>query len=418
MMGEPGWRFGMLHLTRHVARFRQIDRAYAQTREGRGYFRQGQYERALRYFNEAIAQAPNYAEAHIGRGRTYYALQQYERARADFTSALLFDRKAFEAHFWLGQTLYVLHEYQEALTAYNRALQIHTKDAAAHNSRGQVYFHLQEYQRALADFERALKLSPQFALAFTNRGLTYLALRQFTKALRDFHLALALDPAQRRAYVGSGQAFFILKDYARSLTFYRRALQIVPTCQVYNNLGVSLDARRERLQAIEAYTRAIELDPTQYVPYNNRGWSHYAMHDFAAAQADFEQAIALSPTDAYDAYLNLAWTLAERGRYADALDECNHVLLWGIKDAQAYAHRARIYCWKGDYEQGLADCARALQLDSTSAEAHGVHGLIAYQQKRYAEASTAFEKARKLGHDLFWLDEAEQAARDALQPIS
>jgi len=214
--------------------------------------------------------------------------------------------------------------------------------------------------------------------------------------------------------VGSGQALFALRDYERALTFYQQALQIAPTCQVYNNLGVTLDARGERARAIEAYSRAIELDPTQWTPYNNRGWSHYVAKDTTAALANFEQAIAIAPQEAYDAYLNLAWIYAERGQYAYALEECNHVLLWGIRDALAYAHRARVYYLQGNHQQALADCVQALHVDIDSAEACGVRGLIMYQQKNYEEALSLFAKARELGHDLFWLDEAEKATRSIL----
>ena len=99
------------------------------------------------------------------------------------------------------------------------------------------------------------------------------------------------------------------------------------------------------------------------------------------------------------------------------MEECNHVLLWGIKDALAYAHRARVYYWQENYDQALADCTQALHIDIGSAEALGVRGLLLYRQKKYKEALSFFEKARELGHDLFWLDEAELATRSALQLV-
>ena len=66
---------------------------------------------------------------------------------------------------------------------------------------------------------------------------------------------------------------------------------------------------------------------------------------------------------------------------------------------------ARVYCWQGDYEQALADCARALEIDDKCEDAYGVRGLIAYEQKEYEHALADFERARELGHNLFWLDE-------------
>jgi regulator of sirC expression with transglutaminase-like and TPR domain len=53
----------------------------------------------------------------------------------------------------------------------------------------------------------------------------------------------------------------------------------------------------------------------------------------------------------------------------------------------------------------MADCARSLEIDPECADTYGVRGLIYYQQEQYGLALVDFERARELGHNLFWLDE-------------
>jgi serine/threonine-protein kinase len=411
MNAQPGWRSGLLRLKRRLMHVRKRDRAYASSRQGWNYLLQGQYARALSLFNEALATAPAYAHALTGRGRTYYGMRQYERAKADFAHALRLKTRNFEAQFWLGQTLYTLAEYHEAINAYSRALWSNARAWAAYANRAQTYVCIQEYHKALADFSSALQLSPASALTYTNRGLTYLALKQYKEALADLNHALERDPQQRRAYFGKGQAHYGLKDYQQALACYRQALDLAPTCQTYNNLGITLDALGEHTRAIDAYTRAIACDPVHWVPYNNRGWSYLALQENASALADVERAIAICPTEAYAAYLNRAWIFAGRRQYGRALEECDHILVWGIHDALAYAYRAGIRYWQGEDEQALADCICSLEKDPSCIEAYGVRGLVYRRQGRSEDAQTALAHARTLGHNLFWLEEETTARR-------
>lgn len=50
-------------------------------------------------------------------------------------------------------------------------------------------------------------------------------------------------------------------------------------------------------QALQDYTKAIELDPGFAEAYYNRGVSHYELGRYAEAIADFTRAIELNPQD-------------------------------------------------------------------------------------------------------------------------
>ena len=52
---------------------------------------------------------------------------------------------------------------------------------------------------------------------------------------------------------------------------------------------------QEYQQAIDDYTRAIELDPTNALCYSNRGEAYQRLAQFDLAIADFELALAMEP---------------------------------------------------------------------------------------------------------------------------
>jgi tetratricopeptide (TPR) repeat protein len=73
-------------------------------------------------------------------------------------------------------------------------------------------------------------------------------------------------------------------------------------------------------EAIELYSRAIELAPGDWRPYRFRGHRHISLREFDAAVLDLEKARELAPLNWDVAYhLGLAYFLA--GRFDDAADE-------------------------------------------------------------------------------------------------
>ncbi len=65
----------------------------------------------------------------------------------------------------------------------------------------------------------------------------------------------------------------------------------------FNDMGNRYSRNGVYDQAIDNYTRAIELDGTFAEAYFNRGVSHYELGMYAESIADLTRAIELNPTD-------------------------------------------------------------------------------------------------------------------------
>ncbi len=84
-------------------------------------------------------------------------------------------------------------------------------------------------QRALSVLERAIALRPDLAEAWRQKGSVLITLGRGEEALAAFELALSLDPTQAGAHAGIGRVHFVLRgDFARAVGAYERALALNP----------------------------------------------------------------------------------------------------------------------------------------------------------------------------------------------
>ena len=69
---------------------------------GVDYATQGDYENAIKEYDEAIRLDPQFAIAYINRGSAYTDLEQYERAIEDYDEAIRLDPQADGAYWGRG----------------------------------------------------------------------------------------------------------------------------------------------------------------------------------------------------------------------------------------------------------------------------------------------------------------------------
>ena len=89
----------------------------------------------------------------------------------------------------------------------------------------------------------------------------------------------------------------------------------------YNNRGHIYYQKGQYEKAISAFTKAIEINPTDERAYSIRGLSYAGKRQYDKAISDINKALEINPSDA-EAYNNLAWILATcpDPRYRDGIE--------------------------------------------------------------------------------------------------
>jgi tetratricopeptide (TPR) repeat protein len=221
---------------------------------------------------------------------------------------------------------------------------------------------------AIAALGDAVKADPKFALGFAQLGEAYRLKYQLDKntkwideALANCQKAAQLDDRLPVVYVTLGHIHRNTGKYDLALQEYQRALQLDPR---------SADA-------------VIGLAES----YDNAGRT-------ADAEAAYRRAIALRP-DYWDGYNELGVFLDNHQRYDEAIIQFRHAIDLTPDNASVYLNLGAVYIDSGDPKHYL-DAERALRKSITlepSYPAYANLGNLYIQEKRYAEAAAAVEKA-------------------------
>ena len=85
----------------------------------------GQFELALRFLDDLVRLAPDFAEGWNKRATVYFLLEEYGRSVADIERTLALEQRHFGALAGLGMILERLGDKQGAMRAYRRGLEVH-----------------------------------------------------------------------------------------------------------------------------------------------------------------------------------------------------------------------------------------------------------------------------------------------------
>jgi tetratricopeptide (TPR) repeat protein len=154
-------------------------------------------DRAIVFFERAVALDPGYARAHMLLGATLDLKGDYlttpelsERALVCLDRALALRPDSAEIWRYRGSAFVTLGRDEEALAAFELALGLNPMDASAQAGIGRVHFILRgDFARAVVAYERALATNPR-------AGWAALQLAHCATLLRDFQKA---EAAARRA---------------------------------------------------------------------------------------------------------------------------------------------------------------------------------------------------------------------------
>lgn len=107
-------------------------------------------------------------------------------------------------------------------------------------------------------------------------------------------------------------------------------------------------------QAIEAYSKVINLDPEYVEALLGRGGVYVDLGDFQRAIEDYDKAIAINPNNAL-AYAGRGFADLRLGDFQQAIKDCGRAISINPEDAAYYYNRGTAYSNLGDYKSATED---------------------------------------------------------------
>jgi Flp pilus assembly protein TadD len=226
--------------------------------------------------------------------------------------------------------------------------------------------------------------------------------RQYDLAAETYGLIVKDDPDFATAEVGRADALFLAGREGASLDLLRALAADRPDdLDVQTALGNGLRRSKDFSGAITAYNRVIDLIKTP-VPQNwplffSRGIAHEQMGDFAFAEADFRQALALNPNQ--PAVLNyLGYSLVDRGEKLDeALGMIKRAVAAQPESGYIVDSLAWAYFRLGRFAEALPPMERASLLEPVDPIVTDHLGDVYWANGRKREAQFQWRRALSYG---------------------
>jgi tetratricopeptide (TPR) repeat protein len=143
--------------------------------DGQKFYADGDFDRALFAFSDAIQLAPKEAGGYSARCIVYQVKGDYDRALADCNEALRLDPNAVQAlnnRCWIRAA--AGRDLSQMLADCDAALRIDPGEANFLDTRGFAYLRLGQYNKSIADYDAALRAEPKNAGSLYGRGLAKL----------------------------------------------------------------------------------------------------------------------------------------------------------------------------------------------------------------------------------------------------
>ncbi|HEX7121405.1 MAG TPA: protein kinase, partial [Gemmatimonadaceae bacterium] len=223
-----------------------LPQRYTQNVRAYGLYLKGRYEwnkrtqdavqEGIRYFEQAIAEDPQYAPAYVGLADSYALHVDYRnvpvhegfaRARAYAERALQLDDSLAEAHASLAWTLFI-YDW--------------------------------DWDGAAREFRRAIALAPSYASAHQWYAVFLASRGQKDEAIVEAHMAQDLDPASVSIRRTTGWTYYYARRYEQARLHVDRAVAMNPLAEEsYRILGLSLVELGRHDEAVRVLSESTEL---------------------------------------------------------------------------------------------------------------------------------------------------------------
>ena len=238
-------------------------------------------EKAIAWFNQALAHDSRYAPAYAGLADCYYGLSNIyyppaevmPKAKWAAQKALEIDETLGEAHATLAlvSSLYEFNRV-DAEKSFRRALELKPSDAQTHLLYGIHLAGMGRFSEAIAEVEEARKLDPASPAMNGYIGLPLFLARRYDEIIRRLQPMADRHPDYHHPYVWLALAYEQKGDWARAIAAMEKAYRLdgqpealAQLGHVYASSGRPADARRvlsdleqlSRKRYVSAYNFAV-----------------------------------------------------------------------------------------------------------------------------------------------------------------
>jgi tetratricopeptide (TPR) repeat protein len=343
---------------------------------------------ALRDFEQAVAINPEYA-AWAGRGLANSCFENWDQALKDYDKALSIDPSLAFVHHNLGSHYFYEGDYEKALEEHSRSVAIDPTRSGTWTARAEALTKLGQYGECIISTTRALEVNPEEWFAYTNRAFCNAMLENHSAAIEDYEIFLAHDDMNVQTWYNLGYSQYHSGMNEEAVTSYSKTLELDPSYyQAYINRGLAYVDLEKYEEALADFNHALEFGDIPFA-YSGRGDAYYGLKEYDMAIAEYEKAIFMMQGGSSSAhsYCMVALNYYETGRYEDALNaaKTGYDLNPACGGQRVLEIQARSYYALGDYEQAILYMNKTIQIGEYTL-GYYYRGIMYHDAGKYEEA--------------------------------
>ncbi len=263
------------------------------------------------------------AQSYAAEGQAHYEAGRLASAIDAYTQAIALEPNRVDVLVTLSRILALADRTEEALRRAERAAQIAPKSAPAHAALAMAYdwhgtwlaLHGRDaeagehFRKAISEALAAISFDPNYPEAHAYLAEAYMDQGRLVEAIEAAQAALDIDPARPDVQRAVGYVRESQGNYRGAVEAYREAIRFDPNVPYlwlalgrnYRILTIAADAGYFD-DAVQAFERALQIDPKYGPAYDELGWTYYNVQDYRQAAETLEEAIAVDPNSwsAYD----------------------------------------------------------------------------------------------------------------------
>jgi len=278
----------------------QLQRHYTENIDAYRNYLEGRYEeftfthegmnKAIEYFNRAIADDPSYALAYAGLADAYTTESDWllaprealPKAEAAARKALAFDGNLAEAHGALAHAL--LHEWRlpESDREFHTALALNPDSVSTYFAYGEYLASIGQPDGAIAQLHKALAIDPLSPEINSFLAWDYYLKRDYDGCLAAGQKAIQMFPDFWIPHMTAGMCYSMKAQYPKSMEEYRKVLALNPeSTYAVAGLGIGFAKSGKRSEALQEVEKLKAMAKDVYVSPAYIGLVYQALGDKA-----------------------------------------------------------------------------------------------------------------------------------------
>jgi eukaryotic-like serine/threonine-protein kinase len=244
--------------------------------------------KAIDFFQQAIANDPGYALAYSGLADGYSQLGTigfvsptwaFPRAKVAAQKALELDGTLAEAHTSLAIIKAAYEwDWSGGEKEFQRAIELNPSSVTAHQLYGLALVWTGRFEEAIKEFKRALELDPLSLANNSALGSGFLCVQQYDQAIEQERKTLDLDANFILAHLFLGLSYIHKSMYKEGIAELEKAVAISPGNTILlSGLGYAYAVSGRKAEAQKMLDQLNEISKRKYVPAGYRVYIYAAL---------------------------------------------------------------------------------------------------------------------------------------------